>query len=93
MTKKANHSRNKAAKKQSPGAEPVIEPVEAVIEAPLEPERRPRKSAKMNRSQLANERIEDEYAYIVGDLRQVFILAAAMFALLIVLNIVFGLVG
>jgi hypothetical protein len=47
----------------------------------------------MTRSQMAAERLEDEYGYITGDLRRVFILAAAMFALLIVLNLILGLIG
>jgi hypothetical protein len=42
---------------------------------------------------MAVERLEDEYGYITGDLRRVFILAAAMFALLIALNLVLGATG
>ena len=49
--------------------------------------------AKLSRSQAAAERIEEEYAYITNDLRRVFILAAAMFALLIALNVIFRLAG
>ena len=49
--------------------------------------------AKISRSQAAAERIEDEYAYITDDLRRVFILAALMFALLIVVNLVFTYIG
>lgn len=51
------------------------------------------RSPKLSRSQAASERLEDEYAYIVGDLRRVFILAGVMFALLIVLNVVLSRVG
>lgn len=46
------------------------------------------KEPKLTRSQVAAERIEDEYSHITEDLRRVFILAAAMFALLIALNII-----
>ncbi len=65
---------------QVPAAAPAAEP-------------RPARSSKLSRSQLASERLEDEYAYITGDLRRVFILAGAMFALLIVLNIILSRVG
>ena len=60
--------------------------------AAAEPDARPGKAPKMTRSQLAAERIEDEYAYITGDLRRVFILAAALFALLIALNVILTLI-
>lgn len=51
------------------------------------------RAPKLSRSQMASERLEDEYAYITGDLRRVFILAGAMFALLIVLNVILSRVG
>lgn len=73
--------------------EHAAEQVEAIVEPLAEPEVRPRKFTKASRSQIAAERIEDEYAYIVGDLRQVFLLAAALFALLIILNVIFSLIG
>lgn len=34
------------------------------------------------------EQFREDYAYVIKDLRQVFIIAAAMFALLILLNLV-----
>jgi hypothetical protein len=37
--------------------------------------------------QTAEEEFHDEYAYVVRDLRQVLLLSAVMFALLIVLNL------
>ncbi len=54
---------------------------------------RARRLAKVNRSQIAAERLEDEYAYIIDDLRRVFLLAALMFALLIVANLIFTRIG
>jgi hypothetical protein len=41
-----------------------------------------------SRSVTAQEEFEAEYAYVLKDLRWVFILAAIMFALLIILNLV-----
>lgn len=34
------------------------------------------------------EELEEEYAYVIRDLRQILLLAAVMFALLIVLNLI-----
>ncbi|RMG91726.1 MAG: hypothetical protein D6706_17940 [Chloroflexi bacterium] len=36
----------------------------------------------------AEEKFQQEYAYVIRDLRQIFILAGAMFTLLIILNLV-----
>ena len=41
-----------------------------------------------SKSVTAQEAFESEYAYVLRDLRWVFILAAVMFALLIVLNLI-----
>jgi hypothetical protein len=43
-----------------------------------------------SKSLTAQEAFESEYAYVMQDLRWVFILAAIMFALLIALNILLG---
>lgn len=43
-----------------------------------------------SKSITAQEAFETEYAYVLNDLRWVFILAAIMFALLIALNILLG---
>ena len=90
MAKKTNRPKAKTTPK------PTIEPVESVVDTPIETAptapRAPR-SAKQTRSQAASERLEDEYGYISGDLRRVFVLAAAMFALLIALNLIFGLLS
>lgn len=57
-------------------APPVIgeepEPIEPIIEPKA----------------VSTEQFREEYSYVIQDLRRVFILAAAMFALLIILNIV-----
>lgn len=42
------------------------------------------------RQTVTIEELKEEYAYVARDLRWVFILAAAMFTLLIVLNLVIG---
>lgn len=43
-----------------------------------------------SKSVTAQEAFETEYAYVLSDLRWVFILAAIMFALLIALNLILG---
>ena len=43
-----------------------------------------------SRSLSAQETFEKDYAYVLSDLRWVFILAAIMFALLIALNLILG---
>ena len=94
MAKKTNKQKSKSTPR--PAARP-IEVAPEVDETPVVPpaaaEPRAAKAPKLSRSQAAAERIEDEYAYILGDLRRVFILAAAMFALLIVLNIILSRIG
>lgn len=42
------------------------------------------------RQAVTIEELKEEYAYVARDLRRVFILAAAMFTLLILLNLAFG---
>lgn len=93
MAKKTSRSKTKTARKQAAKAEVIAERPEAQPAPSPEPDSRPGKTPKVTRSQIAAERIEDEYAYITGDLRRVFVLAAAMFALLIVLNVVLSLGG
>ena len=94
MAKKNNRQKSKATSR--PAAKPVevapeVEETPVVSQAAAEP--RAAKAPKLSRSQAAADRIEDEYAYILGDLRRVLILAAIMFALLIVVNIVLSRMG
>lgn len=90
MAKKTNRPKAKS----TPKPKPIVEPTESVVETPIEtPAPRAPRPARQTRSQAASERLEDEYSYITGDLRRVFVLAALMFALLIALNLVFGLLG
>ena len=92
MAKKSNRQKSKST--PPPAARPIEvtpEVEEPVAATPADP--RAPKSPKVSRSQAAAERIEDEYAYITGDLRRVFILAAAMFILLIVLNVILSRAG
>jgi len=98
MAKKTNRPKAKPASRPP---KTVAEPLDSVVESPAaEAPARPAPTApraprpvKQSRSQVASQRLEDEYGYITGDLRRVFILAAAMFALLIILNVVFKLIG
>lgn len=87
---KTKPATKKAAVVEAP-VEPVVEEEVAPVVAPAEP--RPRRAAKLSRAQAASEELEEEYAYITGDLRRVFILAAIMFALLIVANVVWGMMA
>ena len=93
MAKKTNRQKTKSASRPATRLIEVTPEVEetAAATAPADP--RAPKTPKVSRSQAAAERIEDEYAYILGDLRRVLILAAVMFALLIVLNIVLSRMG
>lgn len=51
--------------------------------------RRVRRSSRQSSTHITSEEeLREEYAYVLQDLRQMFILAAAMFLLLIVLNLV-----
>ena len=100
MAKKTNRPKAKTTAKT---AKSTVAPVKSEVDAaplgappaapaaPAAP--RPPRAPKISRSQAAAERLEDEYAYITGDLRRVFILAALMFALLIVANLVFTMIG
>jgi hypothetical protein len=87
MAKKPNRSRPKQTTKKATVAK--VDPIETVVEEPPVPEPpKPVLSARPKRAQAAAERLEDEYAYIVGDLRRVLILAAVMFILLIAANLI-----
>jgi hypothetical protein len=86
MAKKSNRPKAKPAARPAAKPETIAPEPEEVAPPPAEP--RAARAPKVSRSQAAAERIEDEYGFIVGDLRRVFILAAAMFALLIVINVV-----
>ena len=44
----------------------------------------------INEKRSSDVELEQEYAYVMQDLRRVFILAAILFVLLIVLNIILG---
>ena len=59
--------------------------------SPPKPKPRPKSKKQSRRRRTPTEaEMREEYAYVIKDLRRVFILAIAMFALLIVLNIVLG---
>ena len=92
MAKKTKRPQAKPAAKTAKTAAPLPIIDSAPVATPSEAPRVPR-TPKVSRSQAAAERLEDEYSYITGDLRRVFLLAAAMFALLIVVNLVFTMIG
>lgn len=52
-----------------------------------------RRARRLTRQQAKALSLEEEYAYVVKDLRRVFILAAIMFAGLIAVNLAFSLLG
>lgn len=82
---KKNNPKRKSTTKATPKPAIIEEPepqAEAVVEA-----RAPRASRE-TRARSEAKKLEDEYGFIIDDLRRVFILAAAMFALLIALNLV-----
>ncbi len=93
MTKKSNRSKAKSSAKAAPKETTPHVATTEIAPAPLPAESRPSRAPKLSRSQIAAERIEEEYAYITDDLRRVFLLAGAIFALLIVLNIVISRMG
>jgi hypothetical protein len=86
MAKKSS-SKKKTRTRATP--QPALPEPEAEVEPVVEA--RPSKIAREGRGRAETGRLEDEYAYITSDLRRVFILAGAMFALLIVLNLVLNL--
>lgn len=92
MAKYNKRAKAKTAPKTQPAPTVADAEIAETTPAPATTETRT-KTPKLTRSQAAAERIEDEYAYITDDLRRVFILAAIMFALLIVLNIVLSRIG
>lgn len=70
---------------QSENATPVSGGTPAVPTAPV---KSVAPSARNVRQQATAEQFQAEYAYVVKDLRRILILALAMFALLIILNVV-----
>lgn len=77
--------RRQATKSEIPNVDPLEMAAPPKPAAPA-----PRPAPKLTRQQAATERLEDEYAYVIRDLRRVFILAAIMFGLLIALNLLLG---
>lgn len=67
-------------------ADPTIPEVEVQPRLSTRPQ-------KVSRQQATIEQLKDEYSYVTKDLRRVFVLAALMFVLLIVANLVLPLLG
>lgn len=81
MAKKVRRVRKPAPERTAASsATTVTEPVESSSTAG--------KSGKTSRSESTAEEFRSEYAYVLKDLRRVFLLAALLFALLIVLNLI-----
>ena len=80
MAKKRRRNRRRSVRKDSTSARPV----EAQLTEPVDIQ-------KVGKQAVSNDaELEEEYAYVVGDLRRVFILAAFLFLLLIALNLLLG---
>ncbi len=81
MAKKVRRVRKPAPDRDAPP------PTTAVAE-PADNSPTASKSGKLSRSESTAEEFRVEYAYVLKDLRRVFILAAFLFALLIALNLI-----
>jgi hypothetical protein len=92
MAKKSNRSKSTATSTAVKQTATSVEQADVTPSAAPAAETRLQKSQRSSRSQ-ASEKLEDTYAYIVKDLRRVFILGGAMFTLLIILNIALGMLG
>ena len=80
MAKKVRRVRRRAVKKET--SEPPI----AEINSDPDVQKRSRPDEEIN----GETELEEEYAYVMQDLRRVFILAAVLFVLLIALNLLLG---
>jgi hypothetical protein len=79
MTKKVRRVRRTRAEDGIPQSTPAAS------------KRRP--SLRMARKQAEEVDLQEEYAYVIKDLRRIFVLAVIMFVVLIVANIAFQTVG
>jgi hypothetical protein len=82
MAKKRNR---RSQKSSTPGQRPVTADISADMIETGSP--RSGKAAAQSRQEVAVAQLEQEYSYVTKDLRRVFLLAVAMFALLIALNL------
>lgn len=86
MAKKTKRSRSKPPAKKIPS--PALEAESPAGAAPVENSTAATETPKSKSSPATGKQFEDEYSYIVGDLRRVLILAAVMFVLLITANLI-----
>ena len=87
MAKKVRRVRKKKRSGQSPGA-PASPNTEAASAAAIPDEIAPPIERGTDNNKLTpEEKLREEYAYVILDLRRIAILAAAMFILLILLNV------
>lgn len=102
MAKKRTSAKPKAKQGQKI-TDPVVAEVAAVeVEQTADPDTAAatdntpapsRRASRLSRQQAKALSLEEEYAYVVKDLRRVFILAGIMFAGLIAVNLAFSLLG
>jgi hypothetical protein len=100
MTKKTTSAKPKAKQKKTTPAQ-VAEAAVVVDDKAVSETAAPapvsttasRRAARLNRQQVKALSLEEEYGYVVKDLRRVFILAGIMFAGLILVNLAFSLLG
>jgi hypothetical protein len=102
MTKKSTSAKPKAKQSKKTTPPPVVEAgvvvddegvQETAAAATPVSTTASRRAARLNRQQVKALSLEEEYAYVVKDLRRVFILAGIMFAGLILVNLAFSLLG
>ena len=85
---KAKKVRRVRQQKQAAAAKTNENPKASTTRKPSPNRRRSGQAAEPTKKLSATEQFQLEYAYVLRDLRLVFILAGIMFALLIILNLV-----
>jgi hypothetical protein len=80
MAKKVRRARRRAVKRTAPVDHNSVD--ESVVED--------KEATRRNTASNEQSELEEEYAYVMQDLRRVFILAAVLFILLIALNLLLG---
>lgn len=88
MAKSKSRSKANRARKKAIADGEVI--ADVVVDEDVTSASTTRKAPKLSRQEATAQQLEIEYAYIVKDLRRVFLIAGIMFGLLIAANIVFG---
>jgi hypothetical protein len=88
MAKKRNRRTQKSTGRKAVDRSSLPETGDALPGQTSRPEKAPAQTAMaQTRQETAAAQLEQEYGYVAKDLRRVFLLAGAMFALLIALNL------